>query len=108
MGNPNDDRRPHSGHTTREHRQAQTEPRADRLPPFRVLLHNDNVNGMAHVVQTLLNLTPLNVHGATRVMMEAHNTGVALMLVTHRERAELYQEQFASSGLTVTIEPAAG
>jgi ATP-dependent Clp protease adapter protein ClpS len=39
-------------------------------------------------------------------MMEAHTTGVALVLTTHRERAELYQEQFKSRRLTVTIEPA--
>ena len=31
---------------------------------------------------------------------------VALLLVTHRERAELIQEQFQTRGLTVTIEPA--
>jgi hypothetical protein len=28
-------------------------------------------------------------------------------MVTHRERAELIQEQFQTRGLTVTIEPAA-
>ena len=32
--------------------------------------------------------------------------GVALLLVTHKERAELYADQFQSKGLTVTIEPA--
>ena len=37
---------------------------------------------------------------------EAHETGVALLLVTHKERAELYQDQFESKGLTtVTIQP---
>jgi ATP-dependent Clp protease adapter protein ClpS len=38
-------------------------------------------------------------------MMEAHTTGVSLVLVTHKERAELYEEQFRSVLLTVTIEP---
>ena len=37
---------------------------------------------------------------------ECHETGVALLLVTHKERAELYREQFQSKNLTVTIEPA--
>jgi ATP-dependent Clp protease adapter protein ClpS len=37
--------------------------------------------------------------------IEAHDAGVALLLVTHRERAELIQEQFQTRGLTVTIEP---
>jgi ATP-dependent Clp protease adapter protein ClpS len=40
------------------------------------------------------------------VTREAHNTGVALLLVTHKERAELYVDQFKSKSLTVTIEPA--
>jgi ATP-dependent Clp protease adapter protein ClpS len=38
-------------------------------------------------------------------MQEADKTGVALILVTHKERAELYKDQFESKGLTVTIEP---
>ena len=32
--------------------------------------------------------------------------GVALLVVTHRGRAELFVEQFASLSMTVTIEPA--
>ncbi len=37
--------------------------------------------------------------------LEAHETGVAMLLVTNREHAELLAEQFASKSLTVTIEP---
>jgi ATP-dependent Clp protease adaptor protein ClpS len=80
-------------------------PIVDHLPPFRVLLHNDDHNDMLYVVETLCDLTPLNPHRATNVMMEAHTTGVALVLVTHRERAELYIEQFRSKRLTATMEP---
>ncbi len=89
------------------HASVATAPRLDELPPFRVLLHNDDINDMIYVVETLLDLTPLDAHGATRVMVEAHSAGVAHVLTTHRERAELYQEQFNSKGLTVTIEPLA-
>ena len=32
-------------------------------------------------------------------------SGCAVLLVCHKERAELYQEQFHSCSLTVTIEP---
>ena len=38
--------------------------------------------------------------------VEAHEAGVAMLLVTHRERAELIQDQFQTRGVTVTIEPA--
>lgn len=80
-------------------------PRMDELPPFRVLLHNDAVNDMVYVVETLVDLTPLNVRKATDVMFEAHRKGVALVLVTHKERAELYVEQFQTKRLKVSMEP---
>jgi ATP-dependent Clp protease adaptor protein ClpS len=83
---------------------AQAPSRVDRLPPFRVLLHNDDVNDMGYVVDTICDLTPLSPHRAATVMIEAHQSGVSLLLTTHRERAELYVEQFASKNLTVTIE----
>jgi ATP-dependent Clp protease adaptor protein ClpS len=75
------------------------------LPPWKVLLHNDDKNDQAYVVLTICELTTLNETAALDRMMEAHHTGVALLLVTHKERAELYQEQFQSKDLVVTIEP---
>lgn len=74
---------------------------------FRVLLHNDDKNSMEDVVVTIVELTPLNKTQAVEAMLDAHKTGLALLLVTHRERAELYQDQFRSKRLTVTIEPVA-
>lgn len=76
------------------------------LPPWKVLLHNDDKNDMKFVVDTIVELTPLNEHDAKLRMKEADETGVALLLVTHKERAELYKDQFESKSLTVTIEPA--
>ncbi len=76
------------------------------LPQYRVLLHNDDVNDIVYVVETVLLLTPLKKPEAVRRTLEAHRRGITLLLVTHRERAELYVEQFSSRRLTVTIEPA--
>src|SRR5678816_3887164 len=76
------------------------------LPPWKVLLHNDDKNDMKFVCETIVELTPLNKQDAELRMKEADETGVALLLVTHKERAELYKDQFESKGLTVTIEPA--
>ena len=42
---------------------------------------------------------------AALIALEAHSSELALVLVTHKERAELYTEQFASKGLTATMEP---
>jgi ATP-dependent Clp protease adaptor protein ClpS len=82
-----------------------TVPRA--LPPWRVLLHNDAVNVIEDVVKTLQKLTPLTKEDAVLRALEAHEKGVALLLMTHQERAELYVEQFASCNLTATAEPEA-
>jgi ATP-dependent Clp protease adaptor protein ClpS len=82
-------------------------PRVEHLPMYRVLLHNDDKSEMGDVVRTIVELTPLSKQEATEAMIEAHKTGVALLLVTHRERAELYQDQFRTRRLSITIEPVA-
>jgi ATP-dependent Clp protease adapter protein ClpS len=76
------------------------------LPPWKVLLHNDDKNEMGYVVTTIRELTTLNEQDAKQRTLEAHETGVALLLTTHKERAELYKDQFESKGLNVSIEPA--
>jgi ATP-dependent Clp protease adaptor protein ClpS len=68
------------------------------LPPWKVLLHNDDKNEITFVIRTVAELTPQRT-------IEAHEKGVSLLLVTHKERAELYQEQFQTKKLVVTIEP---
>src|SRR4051812_20553528 len=64
------------------------------LPPWKVLLHNDDKNEFDYVIGTITQLTSLNEQDAELRAVEAHKTGVALLLATHKERAELYQEQF--------------
>jgi ATP-dependent Clp protease adapter protein ClpS len=76
------------------------------LPPWKVLLHNADKPTFEFVIDTIVELTPLNKQDAEIRTKEAHDTGVALLLVTHKERAELYKDQFESKGLVVTIEPA--
>lgn len=81
-------------------------PKLDRLPPWNVLLHNDDVNYLEDVVETIVMLGISNRRTAILRALEAHSKGVSLLLSTHRERAELVQEQLSSRRLTVTIEPA--
>jgi len=76
-----------------------------QLPPWKVVLHNDHLNGMGEVVDTIRVLTPLSEQAAVRRMLEAHTRGRSMLLTTHHERAELYQLQFARRGLRVTIRP---
>ncbi len=75
-------------------------------PRYRVLLHNDPVNTMEYVVNTLREVVPsLSEQDAIAVMLEAHNTGVGLVIVCDLEPAEFYSETLKSKGLTSTIEP---
>jgi ATP-dependent Clp protease adaptor protein ClpS len=83
-------------------------PRTRRLPPWNVILHNDDVNDMGYVVETIVALAALSRHVAILRMLEAHTQGIALLVSTHLEHAELLQEQFHSRRLTVTIEESDG
>lgn len=77
------------------------------LPPYRVVLHNDDVNTMDYVVEVLLRTIPgLSTAAAVTIMLEAHHTGRATVIVCPLEQAETYRDQLESAGLTSTIEPA--
>ena len=74
-------------------------------PRYKVLLHNDPVNTMEYVVITLQEVVPqLNEQDALAIMLEAHNTGVGLVITCDIEPAEFYAERLNSKGLTTTIE----
>ena len=75
------------------------------LPPYRVLLHNDDVNNMLDVVGWLTELTPLTRAAAAEVTLEAHMRGMAPVVVVHHELAEFYRDRLRSRLLTVSIEP---
>jgi ATP-dependent Clp protease adaptor protein ClpS len=81
-------------------------PKRRNLPPWKVLLHNDDVNTFDYVILTIRMLTPLSQQDAELRAQEADKSGVALLLSTHKERAELYVQQFTSRQLSVTMEPA--
>jgi len=75
-------------------------------PRYKVLLHNDPVNTMEYVVTTLRQVVPsLSEQDAIAVMLEAHNTGVGLVIVCDIEPAEFYCETLRAKGLTSSIEP---
>lgn len=76
------------------------------MPGWAVLLHNDDVHDFAFVTRSVIEFARLPHPDAVARTIEAHQSGVSMLLVTHRERAELIQDQFQTRGLTVTIEPA--
>ncbi|HZU68049.1 MAG TPA: ATP-dependent Clp protease adaptor ClpS [Ktedonobacteraceae bacterium] len=80
--------------------------RAKILPPYKVVLFNDDYNEMDYVVAVLLHtITNLSRREAERIMLTAHLTGSAVVVVCPKETAEYYQERLLGYGLTATIEP---
>ncbi len=76
----------------------------EALPPATVVLHNDDVNSMDHVVVALLDSVPeLEPDRAVEVMLAAHEHGRSDVISCPLERAELYRERLERRGLTATI-----
>jgi ATP-dependent Clp protease adaptor protein ClpS len=75
------------------------------LPPYKVILHNDDHNAQDYVVQSLRKSVPgMSLARAAAIMWEAHTSGKAVVIACPLELAELYQQRLISFGLTATIE----
>lgn len=63
------------------------------VPPWRVVLHNDDHNTMEHVVESLVRCVPsLTVEAAAAIMLEAHTEGRATVVECPKEAAEHYRD----------------
>lgn len=94
--------------TRRSKPKSKTDKSVGHLPQFKVLLLNDPINIFGDVVKAVKELTPIKDHKeAFEKVLEAHNTGVSLLIITHKERAELYKEQFFAHvpPIHISIEP---
>ena len=77
----------------------------NKSPRYKVLLHNDPVNSMEYVTISLREVVPqLSEQDAISIMLEAHNTGVGLVIVCDLEPAEFYSESLKSKGISSSIE----
>jgi ATP-dependent Clp protease adaptor protein ClpS len=75
------------------------------LPPYKVILFDDDYNEMDYVVFALIHsVTSLTPEDAADIMLTAHLTGTAVVIVCPKEAAEYYQDRLLSYGLTATIE----
>jgi len=79
--------------------------RRANFPLFKVLLHNDDENTMEHVVRTLMRVFRFEKGLCERIMLEAHQNGVALCVVEPLEQAEHHRDQLRSFSLIATLEP---
>lgn len=75
------------------------------LPQYRVMLLQNAEQEMMFVVRTIMELTRFCRTEATYKMWQARYEGSSGLVVTHKERAELFVELFATRGLRTAIEP---
>ncbi len=76
------------------------------LPPYKVVLFDDDYNEMEYVVFALIHaVNNLTAQAAEEIMLTAHLKGNAIVIICPKEAAEYYQERLLSYGLTATIEP---
>ena len=83
------------------------QPVQDFLPPYSVILHNDDHHTMDFVVASLLkSVSSLTTEEAIAIMLEAHNEGKAVVITCPLEHAELYRDRIRTFGLAATTEKA--
>jgi ATP-dependent Clp protease adaptor protein ClpS len=101
-----------------------TKPREEthtrRVPPYHVILENDDHHSMEFVIEVLCKALGVTLEHAYQLMMEAHTSGRAIVWTGPREVCELKAEQIrtfhevrdrdaANLGpLGCTVEPAPG
>ena len=102
----------------------QTKPREEtktrRLPPYHVILENDEHHSFEFVVQTLCKALGYTMERSFQLTMQAHNSGRAAVWTGPKEVAELKADQIRTchevrepdgrdlGPLGCTIEPAPG
>jgi len=95
----------------------ETNRKTKRLPPYNVIILNDEEHTFPYVIELLVKLFAHPLPTAKELTWRIHSTGRAIVYTTHKEKAELKREQVLSYGadpmsanskgpLRCTIEPA--
>jgi len=71
---------------------------------YNLLLWNDDVNDMIHVVLALYEICQLDNESAMRIMMEAHNKGKAVAKSGSMEEMNKMKQGLNDRGIEATVE----
>ena len=72
--------------------------RTRRQPPYHVVILNDEEHTFEYVIELLTKLFGHPLATAEELTLRIHHTGRAIVLTTHREKAELKREQVLAYG----------
>lgn len=96
-----------------------TNPRPKQLPPYNVVLLDDNEHTYDYVIDMLRSLFAHSEEKAYQLAEQVDRTGRAIVCTTHQERAELKRDQIlghgcdfrnpkSKSSMKALVEPAQG
>ena len=99
--------------------EVEKETRTRRLPPYNVVILNDEDHTFPYVIELLVKLFAHPIPKAKQLTWEIHTRGRAIVYTTHKEKAELKRDQVLAYGadpwcarssgpLRCYIEPAVG
>jgi ATP-dependent Clp protease adaptor protein ClpS len=86
--------------TTQTTPKSRTDPKTQtrRQPPYHVIILNDEEHTFEYVIELLTKLFGHPLATAEELTLRIHHTGRAIVLTTHREKAELKREQVLAYG----------
>lgn len=99
--------------------QEKTDRRTEGLPPYNVVLLNDDEHSFEYVIYMLKNLFGHSLQKGYRMAVEVDTTGRVIVATTNLEQAELKRDQIHAFGpdpliprckgsMSAVIEPASG
>lgn len=74
--------------------------------PFNCIIFNDDHHGMDEVLLQIIKAINCDPKKALAIMLEAHKKGRAVVITTHKERAEMVAEILEEIRLGTKVEPA--
>ena len=74
------------------------ETRTRRLPPYNVVILNDEDHTFEYVIEMLIKLFAHAIPKAKALTSEIHSRGRAIVYTTHKEKAELKRDQVLAYG----------
>lgn len=79
-----------------------------QLPPYNVILLNDNDHSYEYVVEMLHSIFSHTRQQAYQMACEVDSSGRVIVFTTHREHAELKRDQIHAFGTDITVSSCAG
>ena len=88
--------------------EVRTEPRTRRLPPYNVVILNDEEHTFPYVIELLTKLFRHSLPKAEELTWRIHTSGRAVVYTTHKELAELRRDQVIAYGADPRLETSKG